>query len=313
MSLNIIFAGTPSIATTLLRALIDSNHTLLSVLTQPDKPKGRGQKISPSPIKELAIDHNIPVLTPNNLKDDAIQQTLRALKPDVMIVVAYGMILPQEVLTIPKYGCINVHYSLLPKWRGAAPIQRAIEAGDTESGVSIMQMDRGLDTGPILAVSPIPILPEESSTSLYDKLAKEAPDVLLKTLAQLETPTLRARPQNSQNASYAKKLTKAEADINWSANAKEIVDKIRAFNAWPVAQSSLQDKVIRFFKASVTKSDKKGLPGEIVEVTNEVLIIATGGGHIAVSMLQLPGKKVMPFSVVINAYQALFKCGNCFV
>ncbi|MDQ1362586.1 MAG: methionyl-tRNA formyltransferase [Pseudomonadota bacterium] len=237
--LRIIFAGTPEFSVPPLQALIDSPHDVVAVYTQPDRPAGRGRKLTPSPVKELALAHNIPVFQPVNFKAEEDRHALAALKADLMVVVAYGLILPQVILDAPRLGCINIHASLLPRWRGAAPIQRAILAGDTETGITIMQMEAGLDTGPMLHIECCPIAPDDTGSRLHDKLMALGAQALMKSLPGLISGTLRAEKQNDALACYAAKLQKSEALINWQDDAEKIYRQIRAFNAWPVAQTPL--------------------------------------------------------------------------
>ena len=236
--MRVIFAGTPDFAANALAALIAAGHEILVVLTQPDRPKGRGMKLTPSPVKTLALQYNLPVWQPENLKDAAVQQQLRDLQADVMVVAAYGLLLPAAVLSIPEHGCLNIHASLLPRWRGAAPIQRAIEAGDVESGVCIMQMDVGLDTGDVLLSRNTPITEDTTAAQLHDALALVGAETIVEALAKL--PELTAVPQPEAGVTYAQKLSKADAEIDWALGAKQIHNKIRALNPVPGAWSSLK-------------------------------------------------------------------------
>ena len=312
MPYNIIFAGTPDVAATVLGALLDSKHTILSVLTQQDRPKGRGRKLSQSPVKSLAINHDIPVLQPKTLKDKLVQDCLENLAPDIMIVVAYGMLLPREVLDIPMHGCLNVHYSLLPRWRGAAPIQRAIEAGDAKTGITIMQMDEGLDTGDMLTSFEIDIEQTDTSASLYEKLNALAPEALLKALAQLESQSLIAQVQDASKATYARKLSKQEARINWHESAAAILRKVHAFNPWPVAVSVLDDIVIRLWEGFTSEHQKGSAPGEIINTTKDAIVVATADGVLHLTQLQMPDKSVGSAKELLNGYTELFQQGKCF-
>ncbi|MFK5984266.1 MAG: methionyl-tRNA formyltransferase, partial [Pseudomonadota bacterium] len=233
--MNIIFAGTPVFAATTLNDLLNSQHNIVAVYTQPDRPSGRGRKLTPGPVKKLAQEYDIQVLQPLNLKLAEDQQILKSFNADIMIVVAYGVILPEIVLTTPKYGCLNIHASLLPRWRGAAPIQRAILAGDKQSGVTIMQMDKGLDTGDMLTISQCDIEANDTASSLHDKLAQLGSIALLATLDKIQNNTLVATAQNNELAKYAHKIDKQEGKIDWTKNAINIVRQIQAFNSWPVA------------------------------------------------------------------------------
>ena len=312
MSYKILFAGTPDVAASVLARLIDSEHNILLALTQKDRPKGRGQKMTQSPVKLLAEQRDIPVLQPDTLKDRLVEEMLAQLAPDFLIVVAYGMILPENVLNIPRYGCLNVHYSLLPRWRGAAPIQRAIEAGDTTTGVTIMQMDKGLDTGDILTTAAISITPEDTSASLYQKLDILAPETLLETLAQFKNETIHPKVQDAVAATYAKKLHKSEANIDWQDTADSILHKIHAFNPWPIAQSMLDDQVIRLWDGTLGDSKSHGAPGEIISATKEGLCVATGLGELILTKLQFPGKAVVAVADLLNAYGSLLQKGEYF-
>lgn len=296
--LRIIFAGTPEFAAHHLKALIASDHDVVAVYTQPDRPAGRGKKLQASPVKQLALDANIPVEQPERLKNEEALATLKQYDADVMVVVAYGLLLPLAVLEAPRYGCLNVHGSLLPRWRGAAPIQRAIEAGDRETGITIMQMDVGLDTGDMLFKVSCPIADTETTISLHDKLAAQGPAALLATLEQVSLGTLAPEKQNDDLATYAHKLSKEEGRIDWQQSSEAILRRIRAFNPFPVCFTELAGERIRVFEAVL--SHHKGESGSIVSHENNELHIATGDGAIAVKQLQLPGKKAMPSQAVLN-------------
>lgn len=309
-NLRIVFAGTPDFAAKHLQALLDAGLQVVAVYTQPDRPAGRGNKLTPSPVKTLALEHGLPVYQPDNFKNAEDQQALAALNADLMVVVAYGLLLPQPVLTTPRLGCINVHGSLLPRWRGAAPIQRAIWAGDAETGVTIMQMDVGLDTGDMLHKVVRPIMADDTSASLYDKLAIDGPLGLLETIGQIATGQTTPEKQDDVAATYAKKLTKEEAQIDWQQDAVFIERCIRAFNPWPVSYFSLAEQNIKVWQAEVLTSDKQYPPGTIVQATKQGLDVATGNGLLRIKQLQLPGKKAMSFADVLNARQDLFLPGN---
>ena len=301
-SLRIIFAGTPDFSVPALDALINSQHEVIAVYTQPDRPAGRGRKFKASPVKEVALKNNIPVYQPESLKEKSEQEQIIQLKPDVMIVVAYGLLLPEAVLSIPQSGCLNIHASVLPRWRGAAPIQRAILAGDNETGVSIMQMDAGLDTGDVLAIVTCPIEKNETGGSLHDKLATSGTHPLLEVLTQLQNKSITPVKQDNAAACYAKKLSKEEALIDWKSTAEEIDRKIRAFNPWPVAFSRLGDKNMRIWSATVldNKSDKK--TGTILSCHKEGIDVVTGHGMLRITKLQMPGGRAMSASEFINAH-----------
>lgn len=323
--LRIIFAGTPEFAAEHLHALLDSRHTLVGVYTQPDRPAGRGKKFQASPVKVLAIAHQLPVFQPLTLKDPADQQVLAELKPDLMVVVAYGLLLPPEVLAIPRLACINVHASLLPRWRGAAPIQRAIEAGDDVSGITIMEMEAGLDTGPMLATEVCPIADNETGKSLHDKLAQLGPGLLLKTIDQLAQGGLAAQIQDADQATYAPKLNKAEAAIDWTASAVEIDRKVRALNPFPVAYSAFhpdlkQEKPMERLRiwagAALTPTDKEVAayankpPGCILAVSEEGILVSCGQGIYRLDEVQLPGRKRLPVGEVLKSRATLFSPGT---
>jgi methionyl-tRNA formyltransferase len=305
--LNIVFAGTPEFAAVSLQALLESDHRVVAVYSQPDRPAGRGRKLSASPVKQLALEHDIPVYQPVSLKDEAAQEQLRALKVDVMIVVAYGLLLPEAVLSIPAHGCLNVHASLLPRWRGAAPIQRAIMAGDSETGVTIMQMDAGLDTGDMLIRLSTPILPEDTGQSLHDRLAELGARALLLTLTELQLERLHPEAQDDSLATYAHKLDKAEAQLDWQHPALALCDKIRAFNPWPVAQSTIDDTTLRIWRASVLPHDAVATPGTVVAEDKSGIDVVTGEGVLRIHELQLPGKRPMTAQDFLNGRSLLGK------
>ena len=311
--LKVIFAGTPDFAAQHLQALIESEHQLIAVYTQPDRPAGRGKKLAPSPVKQLALSAEIPLFQPASLKTEDAQTTLAALHADVMIVVAYGLILPLAVLNAPRLGCLNVHGSILPRWRGAAPIQRAIEAGDKVSGVTIMQMDEGLDTGDMLFVAESPITASTSSADLYQSLAQLGPRALLATLDELSAGTATARPQDNDLASYAHKIDKTEAEINWCASAIEIDRKIRAFNPAPICFTWLNGERFKIHAAKPLELDPKPsvtTPGTILTNDRQQLVVACGSGALALTKLQVPGKKAMSLAEFSNGYAQLCPIGS---
>lgn len=307
MSLRIVFAGTPEFAAVHLRALIASEHQVVGVYSQPDRPAGRGKKLQPSAVKQVALEHNLAVFQPLNFKDPAAVEELKSLHADVMIVVAYGLILPQSVLDAPKHGCLNVHASLLPRWRGAAPIQRCIEAGDKMTGITIMQMDKGLDTGDMLSKVTTGILADDTGGTLHDRLAEMGPAALLNTLAQLEAGTLQPEKQNDAQANYAHKLLKEEALINWQQPAEEIALRVRAFNPFPMAYTLLGDERIRVLMAEALEQSSQLLPGTIANVSADGLEIACGEGVLRITQVQLAGKKAMNVADVINGQPQLFQ------
>ena len=307
MALRILFAGTPEFAAIHLQALINSEHEVIGVYTQPDRPAGRGKKLQPSPVKQVALDNGLPVYQPLNFKDAADVEQLKSLNADVMVVVAYGLILPQSVLDAPKHGCLNVHASLLPRWRGAAPIQRCIEAGDKLTGITIMQMDKGLDTGDMLSKVTTGILADDTGGTLHDRLAEMGPGALLSTLAQLEAGALNPEKQNDALANYAHKLLKEEALIQWQQPADEIALRVRAFNPFPMAYTLLGDERIRVLMAEALEKTTHLLPGTIVTVSAQGLDVACGDGVLRITQVQLPGKKAMAIADVINGQPQLFQ------
>ncbi len=307
--LRVIFAGTPAFAAVHLAALIDSEHEVIAVYTQPDRRAGRGKTLSASPVKQLAQSHDIPVYQPLNFKQQADRDELAALDADLMIVVAYGLILPQAVLDAPRLGCINVHASLLPRWRGAAPIQRAIEAGDTQTGITIMQMEAGLDTGPMLATTTLAISDDDTGGSLHDKLAAAGPQALLHCLDNLDTYLANARPQDDHKATYAHKLQKHEALINWHDSASDIARTVRAFNPFPVCYTTLGEQRLKIYRACAQACDATQAPGTILCADDRGVLVATGSGALLLQTLQLPGGKSMDAKALLNARKAQFAPG----
>jgi len=300
--MKIVFAGTPGFSVPALQSLLDSSHDVIAVYTQPDRPAGRGRKTTASPVKQLAMQYDLPVYQPHSLKTEAAQQVLVALQPDLMVVIAYGLILPPEVLAIPRLGCVNVHASLLPRWRGAAPIQRAILAGDAETGVCLMQMDAGLDTGPVLASTVSPIVAEDTGSRLHDKLAQLGAQLLSDNLSRLEQGQLEPRQQDEVLACYAGKLEKSEARIDWRAPAVEIMRRIRAFNAWPVAETRYADRQLRIWDAIVAPGEAEALPGTVQSVDKTGIEVACGAGRLRLLELQLPGARAITAGEFINAH-----------
>ncbi len=303
-SLRIIYAGTPDFAVPALEALIDSQHEVVAVYTQPDRPAGRGRKIQFGPVKQVAIDNNIVVEQPLSLKDEGAQAVLNNYQADVMIVAAYGLILPQSVLDMPKYGCLNIHGSLLPRWRGAAPIHRAIQAGDTETGVTIMQMAAGLDTGDMLMKVTCPITDTDTGQTIHDRLASDGAKALLKVLDNIDD--LKPETQNDTLTTYAHKLEKSEAEIDWTQSAKTIDQTIRAFNPWPVAFTKFNGKPLRIFMSKVEQGKPISQPaGTVIDETPEGIVVTTGDGVLSFSQLQLPGKKAMDVRNFLNGRSLL--------
>ncbi|WP_440866964.1 methionyl-tRNA formyltransferase [Symbiopectobacterium purcellii] len=309
-SLRIIFAGTPDFAARHLDALLASSHQVVGVFTQPDRPAGRGNKLTPSPVKVLAEQHDVPVLQPKSLRPAENQQLVADLQADIMVVVAYGLILPQAVLDMPRLGCINVHGSLLPRWRGAAPIQRSLWAGDAETGVTIMQMDAGLDTGAMLHKLSCPITPQDTSASLYYRLAELGPQGLLMTLASLAQGTAVAEKQDDSLATYAEKLSKEEAKLDWSLSAEQLERCIRAFNPWPVSYITIDEQPVKVCKASALDTAHSAQPGTIVSADKQGIQVATAQGVLNLLQLQPAGKKPMSVQDLLNSRREWFTPGN---
>ncbi len=308
-SLRIIFAGTPDFAARHLNALLSSRHQVIGVFTQPDRPSGRGNKLTPSPVKNLALENNIPVFQPKSLRPEENQQLVANLNADIMVVVAYGLILPQAVLDMPRLGCVNVHGSLLPRWRGAAPIQRALWAGDNETGVTIMQMDAGLDTGDMLYKIDCAITSEDTSASLYDKLAELGPRGLLETLEHLSSGTATPEKQNEALVTYAEKLSKEEAKLDWSLSAKQLERCIRAFNPWPISFFILDEQPIKVWQAIASSEESKQPPGTILQADKSGIQVATTQGVLNLLQLQPAGKKPMSAQDLLNSRRESFTPG----
>jgi methionyl-tRNA formyltransferase len=314
--LNIIFAGTPEFAAEHLKALIGSHHKVIAVYSQPDRPAGRGKKLTASPVKEVALAHDIPVYQPLNFKSDEAKAELAALNADLMVVVAYGLILPKAVLNTPRLGCINVHASILPRWRGAAPIQRAIEAGDTETGVTIMQMDIGLDTGDMLIKVFCPILATDTGGILHDRLLTIGTPSLLEALEQIQSGQTKPIKQDDSLSNYASKLHKEEAALNWQLSAIELERKVRAFNPFPVAHTkpagASDDARIRVWMAkSVDKTNNAPL-GSITQIDDQGVWVACSQGQLILENIQLPGKKALNVGEILRGHPGLFKVGDLF-
>ncbi|CAM3842828.1 methionyl-tRNA formyltransferase [Rouxiella silvae] len=309
--MRIIFAGTPDFAARHLDALLTSEHQIVGVFTQPDRPAGRGNKLTPSPVKTLALQHGTPVFQPKSLRPEESQQLVADLQADVMVVVAYGLILPKAVLAMPKLGCINVHGSLLPRWRGAAPIQRSLWAGDAETGVTIMQMDVGLDTGDMLHKISCAIEPQDTSASLYDKLANLGPQGMLHTLQQLEQGTATPEVQDESRVTYAEKLSKEEARLDWSLSAEQLERCIRAFNPWPVSYFVIDEQPIKVWQAQVIDLEKSAAqPGKILAADKKGIQVATAHGVINITQLQPAGKKPMSAQDLLNSRSEWFTPGT---
>ena len=299
--LRIVFAGTPDFSVAPLESLIASRHEIIAVYTQPDRPAGRGRKLMPGPVKEKALAHGIPVMQPGSFREEGAVDTLSSLQPDLMVVVAYGLLLPESVLGIPRLGCINIHASLLPRWRGAAPIQRAILAGDSRSGVSIMQMDAGLDTGPVWLERVIALRPGETGGSLHDRLAILGADALMEALPLVASGDRKPVPQPEEGVCYAHKLTKQEARIDWSEPALQIERLVRAFNPWPVAHADLGGEKVRIWEASMREGSASAPPGSVIGAGREGIDVSTADGVLRITRLQMPGKRPVTAQEFLNA------------
>ena len=303
--MRIVFAGTPEFAVSSLRAAA-RHHEVVAVYTQPDRPAGRGRGLAPSPVKLEAVARGIPVYQPESLKDEAAQQQLRDLQPDLMVVVAYGLILPKAVLAIPTHGCWNVHASLLPRWRGAAPIQRAIQAGDTQTGVCLMQMEAGLDTGPVLLQQALPISPTDTGGQLHDKLAALGEQVLSDGLGLLRAGLKPVtQPQPAEGVTYAHKLDKAEARLDWTADADALARTVRAFNPWPIAEAQLAGERVRIHGAVALEDNGGHAPGTVIAAAREGIDIACGHGALRLRVLQREGGKAITAADYLNARRDL--------
>ena len=302
-SLRLIFAGTPEFAARHLQALLDSRHQVIAVYTQPDRPAGRGKQLQASPVKQLAVAAGLPVFQPVSLRDSEEQARLAALQADAMVVVAYGLILPQAVLDMPRFGCLNVHASLLPRWRGAAPIQRAIEAGDRVTGITIMQMEAGLDTGPMLSVASCPINPDTTGGALHDTLAGLGAPLLLSVLEDLPGHFARARPQDEGQACYAHKIDKAEACVDWRQPAEQLERKVRAFNPFPVCHTSVNGERLRIWaaRALTEPGPETSVPGTLLRADRQGLDVSCGQGVLRLTRVQLPGGKALAVEDLLNS------------
>jgi methionyl-tRNA formyltransferase len=290
--MKLVFAGTPEFARASLEALVASGRTPVAVYTQPDRPAGRGKKLTASPVKRYALEHGIPVYQPASLRDDAAVEELRALQPDLLVVAAYGLILPQAVLDIPTHGCINVHASILPRWRGAAPIQAAIIAGDGKTGISLMRMTAGLDCGPVFHVDDLAIGAEETAGELHDRLAALGAAALVQRLDDIVSGRLEAVGQDDSLATYAPKIDKQDAEIDWHLPAAEIARRVRAYNPFPGAFTHDRDTRLKIWRAAPV--DGSGKPGEVLQFDADAIVVACGEGAVRLDELQLPGKRRAP-------------------
>jgi len=307
---RLVFAGTPDFAATALKALLSTHHTIVGVYSQPDRPAGRGRKLQPSPVKQVALDNAIPVFQPESLKTPEAQQELADLQPDIMIVAAYGLILPEAVLKIPTHGCLNIHASLLPRWRGAAPIHRAIAAGDKDTGITIMQMDKGLDTGAMLLKTQTAIEPADTGGSLHDRLADMGGTAIIDALSLLEKDELMGEVQNDEQACYAHKLSKEEGHIDWSQSASAIERLVRAFNPWPGTYTDLEQQRLRIHEATATTEHSQKPAGTVLRREREGIDIACGTGTLRVTRVQLPGSRAQSVNDLINGGKQLLLPGQ---
>ena len=308
-SLKLIFAGTPDFAATHLERLIAGPHEVVTVLTQPDRRAGRGKQLQASPVKNMALSANLPVWQPESLKSDEAESVLRNAAADLMIVVAYGLILPAAILTIPKLGCVNVHASLLPRWRGAAPVQRAIESGDRETGVSIMAMEPGLDTGPVLSTHRMTICDHHTGGMLLGDLAALGASALEEDLRDIESLLLSAAPQQHELANYAHKIDKAECAIDWNEDAEALWRRIRAFNPAPGCYTLLGEDRLKILSAHIETGPHSGAPGDILSADDRGLRVRCGEGILVITEGQLPGAKALPIATLINGHRDRLRPG----
>lgn len=309
--MRVIFAGTPEFSVNVLESLIKAGHDICAVYTQPDRPKGRGRKLAISAIKQAALSHQLPIYQPKSLKGEAEQTQLASFNADIMVVVAYGLILPKKVLEIPRFGCLNVHASLLPKYRGAAPIQAAILNGDDVSGVTIMQMDVGLDTGDMILKKQCAIGENDTAQMLHDTLSVLGADAIVETLPTIENGAALLEKQDDTQANYAGKISKEDALIDWQKSYQEIHNQVRAYYGWPVSHTTLNDNAIRIWQTEKV-SDLQGRPGEIIKVDKDALIVSCGEGALSIKQIQLPNSKPMSIKDCLNSKRSWFVVGELF-
>jgi methionyl-tRNA formyltransferase len=310
--MRVLFWGTPDFAVKSLKALIESNHQVVGVVTQPDKPKGRGQKIQPTPVKEQALKHNIPVFQPEKIKNNQeFLEAIKKLNPDISVVVAYGKILPEEIINIPRYKTINVHASLLPEYRGAAPIQRAIMEGKDKTGVCIMEIIKELDAGDVYACREVEITEDDDIISLHDKLAEEGARLLIEVLDKIEKGEIDKKSQNHEKATYAKPIEKSEGKIDFRRPAREIFNQIRALKVWPKAYAKFRDEEVKILDAKIVECNVNALPGEIIKADEkEGIVVKTGDGYILLKLIQFPNSKPITTQDAIRGYK--IKAGERF-
>lgn len=307
--MNIVFAGTPPFAIPCLEKIYGSEHTITAVYTQPDRPAGRGRKMQASAVKMWAESHSLPIFQPTNFKDQNTINELAELAPDIMVVIAYGLILPKAVLDIPRIACINVHASILPQWRGASPIQHSILHGDKLSGVTIMQMDAGMDTGGIYTIATCAINENDTAGDLHDKISSISAKPLLETINKIEHEDLKPTPQDNNLATYAGKISKQDAAIDWSKTSVEIDQQIRAFNPWPIAHTRVGDLVVRIYKASIVLDKSSANPGTITAIDKKGITIATSKQSVCIESFQFPGGKAVSVANWLNANRGQLQVG----
>ena len=308
--LKVVFAGTPDFAARHLQGLIDSPHQIVAVMSQPDRPAGRGKRLQPTPVKAVALEAELPVWQPVSLKNAEGEATLSQYNADILVVVAYGLILPTAILDIPRLGCLNVHASLLPRWRGAAPVQRAIEAGDTETGISIMTMEPGLDTGPVLLTRTLPISSDHTSGALLDDLAQLGVTALIDSLENIDTLLATAAPQDDSEATYAHKISKQEGALNWSAAADALARRVRAFHPAPGCYTHLGGDRLKVLSAHAVDKPHEGRSGEIIAADESGIRVGCGEGQLVITEAQLPGAKAQPVATLLRGHHARFQPGQ---